>query len=425
VHAVPRATPLTAFRTLPADFGAAAVAPRSDSSRQFAAGLTLSIHHDLASVESQWRRFETVAACTAFQTFDWLAGWQRNIGRRDGTIPVIVVGCYADDEAAFILPLAVEPHRLARRLCWLGRELCDYNAPLLARDFAQRVTPDRFVALWRELCRRLQRDARLHYDWIELEKMPETVGDLVNPFCHLDVMLNASGAHLVQLGNDWESFYFNKRSSATRRRDRVKRSRMAAAGEVRFVTSRGLDDTRRTLETLMEQKSHAFARGGIPNMFARPGYREFFLDFVSNPKTKSLVHVSRVEIGENCAAANFGLMFGDRYYHVLASYDRNLEVSRFGPGVLHLRELMAHAIKKGLRLFDFTIGDEPYKLEWSDMHVALFDYIAAATWRGRAAAYGSTTRRRLKRFIKQTPLAWRLAGSFRAAFGASPDRHAD
>jgi len=424
VQTLTRATPLTAFRTLPADFGAAALAPRSDLP-QSCAGLTLLLHHDLASVESQWRRFEGVAACTVFQTFDWLSAWQRNIGRRDGTVPVIVIGSYADDKPAFILPLAVESHRFARRLCWLGRELCDYNAPLLARDFSQRVTPDRFVALWRELCRRLQSDERLRYDWIEFEKMPETVGDLVNPFGHLDVMLNASGAHLVQLGGDWESFYFNKRSSATRRRDRVKRSRMAASGEVRFVISRDLDDTRRTLETLMEQKSAAFARSGIPNMFARAGYRDFFLDFVSNPKTKSLVHVSRIEIGTHCAAANFGLMFGDRYYHVLASYDHNLKAARFGPGVLHLRELMAYAIGKGLRLFDFTIGDEPYKLEWSDIHVTLFDYVAAATWRGRAAAYCSMTRRRLKRFIKQTPLAWRLAGFFRAALGSSSERFAD
>ena len=57
----------------------------------------------------------------------------------------------------------------------------------------------------------------------------------------------------------------------------------------------------------------------------------------------------------------------------------------------------------GLKRFDFTIGDEPYKLEWSDTDLKLYDYSATATWRGLPARGSSTVRRRIKRFIKQTP----------------------
>jgi CelD/BcsL family acetyltransferase involved in cellulose biosynthesis len=85
---------------------------------------------------------------------------------------------------------------------------------------------------------------------------------------------------------------------------------------------------------------------------------------------------------------------------------------------MHLRDLMAHAIKLGLRRFDFTIGDERYKTEWCDLRLKLFDYSVAATWRGWPSAVSSIVRRRLKRFIKQTPLAWRLVCRFRPAFGA-------
>jgi CelD/BcsL family acetyltransferase involved in cellulose biosynthesis len=152
-------------------------------------------------------------------------------------------------------------------------------------------------------------------------------------------------------------------------------------------------------------------------MFARPGYREFFLDFASNPATRQLAHVSRLEIGDNLAAANFAITFGDCYYHVLSSYGEG-QLSRHGPGSLHLREIMAHAIKRGLRRFDFTIGDEFYKTEWCDLRLKLFDYSAAATWRGWPAAAASIMRRRLKRFIKQTPWVWRMACRIRPAFGA-------
>ena len=124
----------------------------------------------------------------------------------------------------------------------------------------------------------------------------------------------------MQLGGDWETLYRAKRSSATRRRDRAKRRHMSEFGDIRFVTAADPNDATATLEMLMEQKSRLFARKGISDMFARPGCREFFLDLASNPATRHLAHVSRVEIGNTAAAANFAIVFGDCYYHVLSSY---------------------------------------------------------------------------------------------------------
>ncbi|MGA2893956.1 MAG: GNAT family N-acetyltransferase [Xanthobacteraceae bacterium] len=386
-------------------------------SRDLAPELSFSIHTDLAAIEGEWRRFERLAEGTPFQTFEWLAMWHRHIGTRSGVVPAIAIGRFADGKTACLLPLAIESRRSVRRLCWLGQDLCDYTAPLLARDFSQRVAPGHFVALWRELLKQMQADPRLRHDWIDFEKMPQTVGVQVNPFTQIGVTPNANGAHIAQIGDDWEAFYRSRRSSATRRRDRIKRKRIAEFGEIRFVTAASADDARLTLESLMEQKSRALARKGIADMFARPGYREFFLDFASNPATRQLAHVSRIEVGTTLAAANFAIAFGDCYYHILSSYCDG-QLTRLGPGTLHLRELMAYAIKLGLRRFDFTIGDERYKSEWCDLRMKLYDYSAAATWRGWPASAAAKVHRRLKRFIKQTPLAWHFVSRLRSAVGA-------
>jgi CelD/BcsL family acetyltransferase involved in cellulose biosynthesis len=191
---------------------------------------------------------------------------------------------------------------------------------------------------------------------------------------------------------------------------------MAEFGEILFSTVTEPDDVRRTLETLWQQKKQIFARKGIADIFDRRGYRKFFTDIASNPNTRHLTHVSRIDIGDTCAAANFALTFGGCYYHVLASYCDG-QLTRFGPGMLHLRELLARAIGMGLGLFDFTIGDEHYKLEWSDLRLKLYDYSAAATWRGMPASSASIARRQLKRFIKQSPLAWGLVCRVRSVLG--------
>src|SRR5581483_7850814 len=285
-----------------------------------------------------------------------------------GVVPAIVTG-RRNGRLLFLMALAVEPGRIVRRLVWHASGVCDYNAPLLAPEFARAVGKDRFPALFARVRDALRRSG-LRFDAVVLEKMPETLGAQPNPFMALATTLNPSGAYLTRLGRDWDSFYLEKRSSATRRRDRTKRKRLGDIGEVRYVVPAGTDEIVSSMTTLIEQKSRAFARMGVPNLFARPGYREFFLDYATGDETRAIAHVSRLDVGDCRAALNFALMFRGRYYHVLASYDGG-EVAKFGPGAAHLHELMRHAIEHGCTEFDFTIGDEPYKRDWSDTELAL------------------------------------------------------
>lgn len=416
------ATPSTALPDTALVFGVSSDAPafRTDGARQTPASLRLALYERFEAIEAEWRRFERLADCTPYQTYDWLLTWQRHIGRTE-VRPVIAVASYANGETAFLLPLAVEHKRAVRRLCWLGQDLNDYNAPLLARNFSQNVSPECFLAAWRELLAHIQCEPMLRHDWIELEKMPPMVGAQTNPFCSLPVTENPSGAHFALLSGEWKKFYAAKRSSSTRRRDRTKLKHLSKFGDIAFMTAGDANDIRLTLETLIRQKSRLFARKGIADMFARPGWREFFLDIALNPPAARAggvgIHVSRLQVGAMSAATNLGIVFGGAYYHMLASYDDG-ELSRYGAGALHLRRLMEYATELGLKRFDFTIGDEPYKLEWSDMHFKLFDYTSGATWRGWPVCSWSKLRRTVKRFIKQTPAAWRAASRVRALAGA-------
>lgn len=379
--------------------------------------IRIAVYEDLSAIERDWRAFEPHADCTVFQSFDWLATWQRLIGVRNGVRPAIVVARDGAGTILFLLPLAVRPAGFARELTWLGSELCDYNAPLLAATFSTRIDARRFMALWENIARCLQDNQRLHYDFIILTKMPETVGAQANPMRHLDGTINPSGAYLTHLTGDWETYYTTKRSSATRRHDRSKRRRLAEFGEVKFVNPAGDSETLRTLDALMAQKARWFARMGVANLFAKPGYAEFYRALATDPATRHLVHVSRLDVGATAAAVNLGLTYRDCYYHMLASYDDG-EVSRFGPGAAHLLDLLHLAIDRGFRIFDFTVGDERYKRDWCDTELKLYDFIAAATWRGALVAMPMLAAQRLKRRIKQTPVVWNLFSAGRALFGS-------
>ena len=365
--------------------------------------IELAVHEKLAAVEDEWRAFERTADCTVFQTFEWLDTWQRHVGRRNDVRPAIVVGRAADGSLAFILPLATRPMPFGRELVFLGTELCDYNGPLLAAGFTAAV-PD-FVALWRRIGAALKVNSRLRYDVVHLEKMPASIGSQPNPMIALGVTDNPSGAYATRLAETWDAFYAAKRSSSTRSRDRGKRKKLAEHGAVAFVEPQAESDVLATIDALVEQKSRSFARMGVSNIFARPGYLDFYRALFTDPRSRSLTHLSRLDCGAEPVAVNFGLTFRGTYYHLQASHTDG-EASRFGPGAAHLHDLLRIAIERGFTTYDFTIGDEPYKRDWCDGVIPLYDHYAAASARGALLCTPLAAKARLKRLIKQNPALW-------------------
>jgi CelD/BcsL family acetyltransferase involved in cellulose biosynthesis len=384
-------------------------------------GMNLTLHDDLSAIAAEWQAFEHDADCTAFQAHGWLAAWQAHVGSARGTVPAIAVGHDLGGRILCIFQLAVERSGPARRLTWLASDLCDYNAPLLARDFADTAAGRAFPSFWREVVKAIAADRRFRFDYIDLEKMPPSIGGRENPFRVLPVVVHPSGAHLARLSGTWETFYADRRSSATRKTERKQLKQLAAVGEPCFVEVGDPAEIAATLEALFGQKAKSFARMGVENLFDRPGYRDFYRSVAVDPAMAGMIHVCRLEVGGVIAATSLGLRFNGCYYLILSSYQDG-ELSRYGTGRVHLRELLRTAIERGFTLFDFTVGDEAYKSEWCDVELRLYDLLAARSLTGMVAISGILAYRRTKRLIKQTPVLWAAYSRARSLAGAARRR---
>src|SRR5262249_48648383 len=152
-----------------------------------------------------------------------------------------------------LLPLGIVRRGLARCLTFIGDVLCDYNAPLLAPDFAT-LAPEGFTPLWRDIRKLLQATPAARHDAIAVDKMPVKVGGQDNPMLALNVTLNPSGAYETPLSANWEQYYASKRSSSTRRRDRTKLKRLGELGPVKFVSPDTSAELALTFDLLVQQK---------------------------------------------------------------------------------------------------------------------------------------------------------------------------
>jgi len=373
----------------------------------------LEFHADLVPVAKIWRDFEKTALCSGFQAFDWVGKVHQHVGTKRGDHPAVVFGKDKSGGLLFILPLCVTKGAV-RRLSWLGSELCDYNGPLLARSFAQTLH-DNFAGLWRDVLALIQAGG-LSFDVVDLSKNPDLIADVPNPFRVLSDYPNPSGAYVATLGLPWEAFYASKRSKTTRKREFRKEEKLAEYGAVSFAEAQESEDIIRTVETLFAQKSRAFARMGVDNMFDRPGYREFYRDVASDPATKGFIRVSRLDVGAETGGTNLGLHFQGSYYNVLSSYFDG-DMSRFGPGSALLHRLIQRAISDGCHSFDFTIGDEGYKTVWADRKLTLYDHLEAASMKGWLVVRAVVLLRQIKRTIKQTPILWKAYTTLRTLKG--------
>ena len=155
--------------------------------------IRLAVHEDLADVEREWRAFEQIADGTVFQSFDWLSIWQQHIGAINNVAPAIVTGRDNQGRLLFLMPLAVDRCGFARRLTWLGTDLCDYNGPLLAPDYGERVNSVRFTQIWREIRALLRSSPNLWFDLVYFDKMQNVVGAQPNPFLGIGLRRTPTG----------------------------------------------------------------------------------------------------------------------------------------------------------------------------------------------------------------------------------------
>lgn len=382
-----------------------------------ASDFTVQIATDFQAAEHGWRSFEEYADCTVFQSFDWLAAWHKHIGAPAGILPAIVTVYNGRGDPLMILPLAVTKQRALRYLTWLGDDLCDYNGPLLAPHFSSSVHGEQFVALWRMIRRAIRLNNRLNFDLVVLQRMPERIGAQKNPFVVLRLLPNTFGAHLATLGTNWEEFYRARRPSRDRKVDRRKFRNLAKHGELRFVEPSDSGEIARSMEILIRQKRESYGRLQAQDIFLRAGYLEFFKAISVQPALTGIVHVSRLDVGEQPVATGFGLCFKSRYYLVLSSYEAN-QLALYSPGRAHLCDMLRWAIARRCKLFDFTIGDEPYKREWSDIELRLFDLLEGATLIGRLSSAGRTAVRRADLFICKRPALRRPFSQIRLRLSA-------
>ena len=382
---------------------------KSNAAELMKDGIRISVFESIDAAEVIWKWFEQNGDCYAFQNFHWLKHWYNLIGRNLTIRVQIVLVESVDGKPLMLLPLGIQKRSIASCLIWLGGQISDYQGALLSSDCSERLTERLFLVIWKAIQETLP-----HFDANVLEKQPELIGTQKNPLLYLSCEPHASSAHYTQLSKPLNAFVKTRRSNKWLSGVRRKQRRLAEHGKIEFTVLMQGKDVQITVDTMILQKSQSYKKLGVADIFEEHGHRDFVKTLSDNQTENGFVYLCKLTLDERIIATHWGLIYKQRFYHLFPTYEHGI-FAKYSPGNILLLNMFEWCIQNGVCIYDFTVGDEPYKDHWCDQKLNMYDHFQASTFRGLLYIWPLRLQRKLKRRIKQSPFLWRAFTTLRSS----------
>lgn len=350
----------------------------------------------------EYRALHEQSCATAFQAPRWLDALHRDVGTAFGAKPVTVtVRDPADGRLMLVLPFALLRRHGVDTLELADFGLCDYLGPVydptdLPLLLVDATLPARIAM------------ALPPHDVLALIKLAGDHKLLTYLFPNMRCAQMRISAYPAPLASDWTEWRTEKLNSSVRRELDMKRRRLVRSGPTAFSTLRDPHSITDAFDALRRYRSARFKAIGAPDVLDNEAiflfYRRMAVEGAQNGSTRT----ECLSLAGEPIAVQFGLAQQGTYSMLMIGLDIARH-ARLSPGLLAIEDSIRSAIEAGDRIYDFTIGDHPYKLQFGAEMVPLEERYRARTLRGHAAVLAITLLREGKRRLK--PLLRRTAGS--------------
>ena len=135
--------------------------------------------------------------------------------------------------------------------------------------------------------------------------------------------------------------------------------RLSKLGALRMKVYATPEERIAALEILFAQHRQRWDATSTPSQFNDERSREFYRRLCRDEDMAAFLHFSALEAGEINLACHFGFVANDTVLYYKPTYD----VGYKGAGKLLMARIMEDGVRLGVKEFDFTRGDEGYKVE--------------------------------------------------------------
>lgn len=346
----------------------------------------IAIFSNISECQDKWKYLESRCNVEIFQSYDWIKAWTNNyLDLKKSKIFIVIF--YKQDEPFFLIPLYKIKKLFYTELRYMGDPLNDYNQPLI--DSRVSISQSEIDEMWKKIF------SESKCDLINLNREKNSTSN----FRYLSRLTknNGTGSYYSDIFSEWNLFYNNKKSKKARYNLKRQEKQLSKIGIIKYSITEN-ENIDFFIEKMIEFKSNFYNRNNIKNIFLSTTFKKNFINFYKMLNEKDLLSINCLYLNNEIIAIHIGYIYKKSFYYIFPSY--NLNYKEYSPGILLLKYIMKNAFDNKLSKFDFTIGDEEYKLSWSNKNVMLSETIKFISTKGLIPYILISIKNFIKRIVK-------------------------
>ena len=296
-----------------------------------------------------YARLHRNSGATAFQHPLWLDAFYRHLAEARGAERIVVTGRAASDGALqLVLPMIRRRKSgvLLLESCDLG--VSDYAAPVIARGLRieSALSPSVLSCLPAHDVMRIRP--------VRAEHVAEWQFCLGGQAIRLDF-----AAHAAALAPDFARWRSQAYGDSFRKMLDRKKKRFLKQDGARVRLLEAPDEIGTAIAAIARLRAGRFEGDLIQESFVA----RFYAEVASGGHAAGLARTYEIAIGGEPLGYAFGLTHGERFNYLLIGCDYESH-GRHSPGLVLYDSMIEDWIASHGRIFDFTIGDEPFKKDF-------------------------------------------------------------
>lgn len=322
---------------------------------------------------ADYQRLFSQSNATAFQHPIWLERMFAVLVPAMNARPLVICGKRPRGDLLFVLPLVerrVGPLRIIEPAD-LG--VGDYNAPVVSRndERALRQMPD--------IRNRIEALLPAH-DVLRIRHIRAEHRELWSIFFNQPLRPHDHRSYETELGEDHAAWQEATLDGSFRRYLERKIRRFNRSGSIRLDEITDTDEIADALRELADVRKGRFRKDPMQQSSVRDFYAQVAAAGVSYGLSRTYV----LKLDGAPVGRVFGLTLAGRFYFLLLACDYE-NYGRHSPGLILADMLIRERRAAGDVIFDFTVGDEPYKADFGSRPQTLFVIETSRSLLGYAA----------------------------------------
>jgi len=324
------------------------------------------------ALEKEWNDLCDRSDHFYFQTFSWMKQWWRFNSKTRQIQLNILVG-WNKDKPVLIWPLVIEKKKRGTRLEWMGADLNDYCDVIMDNTVE---SPFNWMAGAWDIIEKTPK-----IDLIRLDRLRSDSMTTIFLKKNSRKLTRVSTSPYVNI-EQWQTWgsYFEHHKKNLQVKTHARRMRgLAKKGKVSFEVNPP-DRTGEIIQTMMAQKTARMATKGQSGIHQSKRFVEFLTETALVAQSDNTLHLSVLKVDDRVIACHLGFLYRQTLYWFVPSFDP--EYARYSPGRALLEKILKWSFENSVNRFDFLLGDETYKYQWTDRQIHLHGFLYPMSVKG-------------------------------------------